>query len=133
MKKSIAITVISILTVAVIALGVLYYLNDKGKTETINNLSAEISEKTAKIDELTESLADQAAETVLTSQKLNEEMNVLKNELKTKEKEMAEISAYAQENLDKISELRKSNRDLKKQVKELTEKVEKLEGESGKE
>ena len=46
MKKSIAITVISILTVAVIALGVLYYLNDKGKTETINNLSAEISEKT---------------------------------------------------------------------------------------
>ena len=52
MKKSLAITIISILAVAAIALGVLYYTNNDQKTKEIANLNENVAQRDGQIDTL---------------------------------------------------------------------------------
>lgn len=62
MKKSIAISFISILAVAAIAFGILYFTNNADKTGQIEALTANVTEKESRIKALDSEVADKSAQ-----------------------------------------------------------------------
>ena len=62
MKKSIAITIISILAVAVIALGVLFYLNNQDKVQQIEMLNTDVADKAGLIETLNADVSEKSGQ-----------------------------------------------------------------------
>ena len=62
MKKSVAISIISILAVIAIGLGALAYVNNADKTKQIDDLSFEVADQATQIDNLNADVADKAGQ-----------------------------------------------------------------------
>ena len=61
-KKSVAITIISVLAVLAIILGVLYFTNDANKQKEIQELNADVADKAGQIETLNADVADKAGQ-----------------------------------------------------------------------
>lgn len=86
MKKSIAITIISVLAVIAIALGVLHYMNNADKTKKIDALSAEVMDKAGQIESLNADVTDKAAQI----QTLNADVSYKAGQIDTLNADVAE-------------------------------------------
>ena len=100
MKKSIAITLISILTITAVILGALYYTNNTQKTKEIEDLRTESAGKTDRIGQLNEDIGQlDASIQTLQSEKEEQEalINQLNSDIETQAGEIEALNAAIQE------------------------------------
>ncbi len=112
MKKNVAITIISILAVAAIALGVLYFTNDADKTKQIDGLIADVSDRDSQIQSLSSDIKDRDGQIV----GLNADITEKAGQIETLEADVAEkdsqIEKLDTEVADKSGQIEALNKDV---------------------
>ena len=105
MKKNVAISIISILAVLAIFLGILYFTNNAGKQKEIDNLTADVSEKTINIETLNAEVADRDGQ-----------IKTLNNDVADRDSQIETLKAANADKSKKIETLNADVTDKSKQI-----------------
>lgn len=126
MKKSVAITVISILSVVAIALGVLYYTNNVSKSKEISLLNSDVADKATKIETLTSDVADKASQIDTLNADVADkagQIETLTADVTDKAKQIETLTADVTDKAGQIETLNTDVVDKADQIKQLTADV----------
>lgn len=140
MKKGLAITIISVLAIAAVLFGVLYFTNNSQKTKEIEGLRSESAEKSTWIEQLNsdieekkneiEALSADVAEKVANIDILNADVSdkanrieELNSDVETKKNEIEALSADVAEKTASIDALNADITERTKQIETLTDNL----------